>query len=46
MTPNHLGMHMPSLRTPDGTFDYFLMVLAAATLFFAAIFAAIHYGLL
>lgn len=39
-------MHTPSLTTPEGAFDYLMILIGGATLFFGAIFAAIYYGIL
>ncbi len=37
-------MHLPSLGTPEGAFDYLMIVLLATTVFFGLFFGALELG--
>ncbi len=38
-------MHVPSLGTPEGAFDYLMIVLLATTIVFGLFFGALEIGL-
>ncbi len=38
-------MHVPSLGTPEGAFDYLMIVLLATTVVFGLFFGALEFGL-
>ena len=39
-------MQLPSLSTPEGTFQYLMALLLATALFFGIIFAGVYFGYL